>query len=107
MKTLRETIKAGMPFGAEGLTMDTFGAIMDKFIDESNVALLIHKEAGGDWQIRGVGCGAVVAPMAAIPTAVGAICAPDAISAVAWMTTVIPVTTPWNTSTLCGIVGTK
>ena len=42
------------------LNLDTFGEIMDKFIHENKVGLMVLKEADSDdWEVTGVGMGAV------------------------------------------------
>ena len=44
------------------LNLDTFGEIMDKFIHENEIALLVSKEAmTDDWRVReNTGCGPVM-----------------------------------------------
>ena len=42
------------------LNIDTFGKMMDDIIEGSSVALLIHKEPHGKWQVKGGAGGPVM-----------------------------------------------
>ena len=59
---LKDTIQNGMtPEKAKHLDIDTFGEIMDDFIQKSEVALLIRKkENSKEWDVMGAGCGAIM-----------------------------------------------
>lgn len=61
MANLKETARQGLQEKKKELNLDTFGEIMDEFIQESACGLVIHKEEGADFfQVEGAGCGAVV-----------------------------------------------
>jgi len=56
---LKENIRKGVK--NIRLDLDSFGEVMDKFIEESEIALVVTKEANSkDWEVHGEGCGAVM-----------------------------------------------
>lgn len=58
---LRSNLKQGEQELRKHLDLDTFGEIMDEFIEKSEVGLLITKEENSkDWKVQGAGCGAVL-----------------------------------------------
>ena len=58
--TLRQTIKSHEK-ELKGLNIDTFGEVMDEFIQASRLGMLITKEKNTkDFNVQGVGCGAVM-----------------------------------------------
>ena len=58
--TLRQTIKSHEK-ELKGLNRDTFGEVMDEFIQASRIGMLITKEKNTkDFNVQGVGCGAVM-----------------------------------------------
>lgn len=58
---LQDTIRKSNQDELKKLDIDTFGQIMDGFIEESKAGLAITKEEGEkEWTIHGSGCGAVI-----------------------------------------------
>ena len=58
---LRDTMRKGITEEAKTLDLDSFGKIMDEFIQKSKVGLAVTKEEGdAKWTVHGAGCGAVM-----------------------------------------------
>lgn len=58
---LRSNLRQGEQELRKHLDLDTFGGIMDEFIEKSKVGLLITKEENSkEWKVQGAGCGAVL-----------------------------------------------
>ena len=57
---LKERIRTRVGDKPERFDIDTFGAVMDECINASAVGLLVKKDADGEWEIHGAGCGAVL-----------------------------------------------
>ena len=58
---LNENMRNANPQELRRLNLDSFGKIMDEFIEQSKCGLAVTKEAGEtEWTVHGAGCGAVM-----------------------------------------------
>ena len=58
---LRDTMRKANAEEVQRLDLDSFGKIMDEFIQKSKVGLAVTKEEGDEtWTVHGAGCGAVL-----------------------------------------------
>ena len=58
---LRDTMRKANAEEVHKLDLDSFGKIMDEFIQKSKVGLAVTKEEGdAKWTVHGAGCGAVM-----------------------------------------------
>ena len=58
---LQENLRRNKGDIEKKLDLDSFGKIMDEFIEKSRIGLLVTKtENSKKWKVEGVGCGAVM-----------------------------------------------